>query len=185
MTIKVVRTGICHLVNTGPGLEILGESATVAGTLARVAATDPNVTVLDVELPGGSAIELDASNVSVPVNDLGVTQLAVDSYFELLAVGRVMRCRGDQGGNAGGRIATLVPPGGLGEVSYMDTPPQGVSKPPLAHPSLASPTPQRALHPGAPSRCGFISSWSIVSTQGTICTTRRVPRWTSRVIPHI
>jgi two-component system, NarL family, response regulator DevR len=55
---EIVRRGITQFINSEPGLEVIGESATARGTLARVAATRPDIAVLDVRLPDGNGIEL-------------------------------------------------------------------------------------------------------------------------------
>jgi DNA-binding NarL/FixJ family response regulator len=55
---EIVRRGIADLINAERDLEVVGESATIAHTLARVAATRPDVAVLDVRLPDGSGIDL-------------------------------------------------------------------------------------------------------------------------------
>ncbi|GAA1166949.1 response regulator transcription factor [Nesterenkonia sandarakina] len=55
---EIVRRGIAGLIDAEPGLEVVGESATARGTLARITATLPDVAVLDVQLPDGNGIEL-------------------------------------------------------------------------------------------------------------------------------
>src|SRR5688572_16817211 len=55
---EIVRRGIADLINAERDLEVVGESSTVAHALARVAATRPDVAVLDVRLPDGSGIDL-------------------------------------------------------------------------------------------------------------------------------
>ena len=55
---EIVRRGIADLINAERDLEVVGESSTVAQTLGRVAATRPDVAVLDVRLPDGSGIDL-------------------------------------------------------------------------------------------------------------------------------
>jgi DNA-binding NarL/FixJ family response regulator len=55
---EIVRRGIADLINAERDLEVVGESATVGQTLARVSATNPDVVVLDVRLPDGSGIDL-------------------------------------------------------------------------------------------------------------------------------
>ncbi|EXF23995.1 LuxR family transcriptional regulator [Nesterenkonia sp. AN1] len=55
---EIVRSGIAGLIDAEPGLEVVGESATARGTLARIKATLPDVAVLDVHLPDGNGIEL-------------------------------------------------------------------------------------------------------------------------------
>ena len=55
---EIVRCGIAELIDGEPDLEVVGESGTVAQTMGRVAATLPDVVVLDVRLPDGSGIDL-------------------------------------------------------------------------------------------------------------------------------
>lgn len=55
---EIVRRGIAQLIDAEPGLEVIGESETVRGTLGRVAATIPDIVVLDVRLPDGNGIDL-------------------------------------------------------------------------------------------------------------------------------
>lgn len=55
---EIVRRGIADLINAEKDLEVVGESASIAGTLGRIAATRPDVAVLDVRLPDGSGIDL-------------------------------------------------------------------------------------------------------------------------------
>ncbi len=55
---EVVRRGIAGLIDAEPDLEVVGESATVRGTLGRIDATRPDVAVLDVRLPDGSGVNL-------------------------------------------------------------------------------------------------------------------------------
>ncbi|MCH8566430.1 response regulator transcription factor [Nesterenkonia sp. LB17] len=55
---EIVRRGIARLVDVEPELEVVGESATVRGTLDRVQVTHPDVVVLDLHLPDGTGIDL-------------------------------------------------------------------------------------------------------------------------------
>jgi two-component system response regulator DevR len=55
---EIVRRGIADLINNESDLEVVGESPGVAHTLGRVAATRPDVAVLDVRLPDGSGVDL-------------------------------------------------------------------------------------------------------------------------------
>ncbi|WP_104194413.1 response regulator transcription factor [Cryobacterium sp. M25] len=53
----VVRIGLAALINAEADLEVVGEAATRRQAVARVAATRPDVVVLDVRLPDGSGID--------------------------------------------------------------------------------------------------------------------------------
>ena len=55
---EVVRRGIADLINAEADLEVVGEAATARQAVARVAATLPDVAVLDVRLPDGSGIDV-------------------------------------------------------------------------------------------------------------------------------
>jgi two-component system response regulator DevR len=55
---ELVRHGIRELLSTVPGLEVVGEAATVQEALARIPAVRPDVAVLDVQLPDGSGIDV-------------------------------------------------------------------------------------------------------------------------------
>jgi len=55
---EIVRRGIAELIDRESDLEVVGEAGTVRDALGRVAATRPDVVVLDVKLPDGSGIDL-------------------------------------------------------------------------------------------------------------------------------
>jgi DNA-binding NarL/FixJ family response regulator len=55
---EVVRRGIAELLGAQPDLEIVGEAGTVSQARSRIAATRPDVAVLDVRLPDGSGIDV-------------------------------------------------------------------------------------------------------------------------------
>jgi two-component system response regulator DevR len=55
---EIVRRGIADLIDAETDLEVVGESGTVGQALSRVAATRPDVAVLDVRLPDGSGLDL-------------------------------------------------------------------------------------------------------------------------------
>jgi DNA-binding NarL/FixJ family response regulator len=54
---EIVRRGVAELIDAEDDLQVVGESSTVGTTLGRVAATRPDVVVLDVRLPDGSGID--------------------------------------------------------------------------------------------------------------------------------
>jgi two-component system response regulator DevR len=55
---EVVRRGLVGLVNAERDIEVVGEAGSSASARARIAATRPDVVVLDVHLPDGSGIDL-------------------------------------------------------------------------------------------------------------------------------
>ncbi|MEQ1735773.1 MAG: response regulator transcription factor [Rhodoglobus sp.] len=55
---EIVRRGIADLINAESDLEVVGEASGVAQALGRIAATRPDVAVLDVRLPDGSGVDL-------------------------------------------------------------------------------------------------------------------------------
>ena len=55
---EIVRRGIAQLIDAEGDLEVVGEAGTVREATSRIAATTPDVAVLDVRLPDGSGIEL-------------------------------------------------------------------------------------------------------------------------------
>src|SRR5690606_14687685 len=55
---EVVRRGVAELLASQPDMELVGEAATYREALGRVAATLPDVAVLDVQLPDGNGAEL-------------------------------------------------------------------------------------------------------------------------------
>jgi two-component system response regulator DevR len=55
---EVVRRGIRELLESEDDIEVAGEAGTVEEALRRVAATRPDVAILDVQLPDGSGVEV-------------------------------------------------------------------------------------------------------------------------------
>ena len=86
---EIVRRGIADLINSEADLEVVGEASTVRDGLARIAATIPEVAVLDVRLSDGSGIDLcrDIRSAHPQVNCLMLTAYDDDeaSYTAVLA----------------------------------------------------------------------------------------------------
>lgn len=61
---ELVRRGIAEIIDAERDLEVVGESSEVRGTLGRIAATLPEVVVLDVRLPDGNGVDLCRSILS-------------------------------------------------------------------------------------------------------------------------
>jgi two-component system, NarL family, response regulator DevR len=55
---EVVRRGLRDLMDTEEDLEVVGDAATAGMALAGIAATSPDVAVLDVRLPDGNGVEV-------------------------------------------------------------------------------------------------------------------------------
>lgn len=55
---EIVRHGVASLIDAQRDLEVVGEAGTVREALARVAATSPDIVVLDLQLPDGDGIQL-------------------------------------------------------------------------------------------------------------------------------
>ena len=53
---EIVRRGVRDLLDTEPGISVIGEAGTAAGALARVPALKPDVAVLDIRLPDGDGV---------------------------------------------------------------------------------------------------------------------------------
>ncbi|GAA2173242.1 response regulator transcription factor [Agrococcus versicolor] len=54
---EVVRAGIVALLERAEGIEVVGEAADGAGAVARVAALRPDVTLMDLRMPGMGGVE--------------------------------------------------------------------------------------------------------------------------------
>lgn len=55
---EMVRRGIAGLLDSDPGIEIVGEAATAAQARSRILAIKPDVAILDVRLPDGSGVDV-------------------------------------------------------------------------------------------------------------------------------
>ncbi len=61
---EIVRRGIADIIDAERDLEVVGEASTAQQAIGRVAATLPDVVVLDVRLPDGSGIDVCRSILS-------------------------------------------------------------------------------------------------------------------------
>jgi two-component system response regulator DevR len=53
---EIVRRGVADVLETDPGISVVGEAKDAAGALARVPALRPDVAVLDIRLPDGDGV---------------------------------------------------------------------------------------------------------------------------------
>jgi DNA-binding NarL/FixJ family response regulator len=53
---EIVRRGVRDVLETDPGITVVGEAGTAASALARIPALRPDVAVLDVRLPDGDGV---------------------------------------------------------------------------------------------------------------------------------
>jgi DNA-binding NarL/FixJ family response regulator len=86
---EIVRRGVADLINAEKDLEVVGEASTAKQAVARIAATLPDVAVLDVRLPDGNGVDLcrDIRSAYPQVNCLMLTAYDDDeaSYTAVLA----------------------------------------------------------------------------------------------------
>jgi DNA-binding NarL/FixJ family response regulator len=54
---EVVRVGVRALIERQPGMEVVGEAATVREAVSQAEQLMPDVVVLDIRLPGGNGLE--------------------------------------------------------------------------------------------------------------------------------
>ncbi|RKT79575.1 LuxR family two component transcriptional regulator [Terracoccus luteus] len=55
---EIVRRGLTELIDSHPGLLVVGEASTAAEALRRIPAAAPDVALLDARLPDGSGIDV-------------------------------------------------------------------------------------------------------------------------------
>jgi two-component system response regulator DevR len=55
---EIVRRGVIDLCSAEPDMDIVGEAGTAAQARARIAATQPDVVLLDMRLPDGNGIDV-------------------------------------------------------------------------------------------------------------------------------
>lgn len=55
---EIVRRGVAELLEAEPDMDVIGEASTVTQARGRIAATHPDIALLDVRLPDGSGIDI-------------------------------------------------------------------------------------------------------------------------------
>src|ERR1700749_672937 len=55
---EMVRLGVRDLLESEPGIQVVGEAATAASALARIPALRPEVAILDLRLPDGDGVSV-------------------------------------------------------------------------------------------------------------------------------
>jgi len=55
---EIVRRGVHDLLESEPGITVVGEAGTAAAALARIPALKPDVAILDVRLPDGDGVSV-------------------------------------------------------------------------------------------------------------------------------
>ncbi len=55
---EIVRRGLAEVIDAEPDLAVVGEAATAHQAVGRIAATGPDVAILDVHLPDGNGIDV-------------------------------------------------------------------------------------------------------------------------------
>ncbi|WP_216870753.1 response regulator [Modestobacter excelsi] len=80
---EIVRRGVADVLETDPGITVVGEAKDAAGALARVPALRPDVAVLDVRLPDGDGVSV-CRELRSRMPDLKVVMLTSYSDDEAL-----------------------------------------------------------------------------------------------------
>lgn len=72
---EIFRDGLKRLLESEPGLIVVGGAGSAAGTLQLVRDLDPDVLLLDLTLPGGGSIEILRALTAIPhrVRTIGLT----------------------------------------------------------------------------------------------------------------
>ena len=87
---EIVRDGVRALLSEAGGIEVVGEAGTAAEARARIPPTQPDVAILDVQLPDGSGVEVcrDVRAVDPELQCLMLTSFADDeALFEAIMAG--------------------------------------------------------------------------------------------------
>jgi DNA-binding NarL/FixJ family response regulator len=80
---EIVRRGVADVLETDPGITVVGEAKNAAEALARVPALRPDVAVLDVRLPDGNGVSV-CRDLRTKMPDLAVVMLTSYSDDEAL-----------------------------------------------------------------------------------------------------
>ncbi len=83
----VVRRGLAYLLSAEPGIEVIGEASTGQEAVALAEKLNPDVTILDIAMPGMTGIEA-ASQITRKNPRLGIVMLSMysDEEFVLRAL---------------------------------------------------------------------------------------------------
>jgi len=87
---EIVRDGVRALLSEAGGIEVVGEAGTAAEARARIPPTQPDVAILDVQLPDGSGVEVcrDVRAALPELQCLMLTSFADDeALFEAIMAG--------------------------------------------------------------------------------------------------
>jgi len=82
---EIVRRGLIGLLQAQSDIEVIGEAATARQAAGRIAATEPDVAVLDVRLPDGSGVDVCRELVARSPNVRSIMLTAYDDDDALLA----------------------------------------------------------------------------------------------------
>ncbi|MCU1605259.1 MAG: devR 2, partial [Modestobacter sp.] len=80
---EIVRRGVVDVLETDPGITVVGEAKNAAEALARVPALRPDVAVLDVRLPDGNGVSV-CRDLRAKMPELAVVMLTSYSDDEAL-----------------------------------------------------------------------------------------------------
>jgi two-component system, NarL family, response regulator DevR len=87
---EIVRDGLRSLLETADGFEVVGEASNAAEAIARIPPTQPDVAILDVQLPDGSGVEVcrEIRSAHPEIQCLMLTSFADDeALFEAIVAG--------------------------------------------------------------------------------------------------
>ncbi|GAA0303043.1 response regulator transcription factor [Kineococcus aurantiacus] len=142
----VVRAGLRAVLESDPGIEVVGEAGTVAEALAGITLTRPDVAVLDGRLPDGSGTEVcrQAQLVSPGTRSILLTSYDDDQAFWAAVVagaaGYLLKEIGTT--DLVGSVRTVHAGGSLLDPAAVEAVRRRLQDPLAADPRLADLTPQ-------------------------------------------